>query len=81
MTLERAQELQRKWRKTGGATGLAARGESAFGPDIVDRKSALAWCAWCDRNGCYTDEDSMAEFGEIVSEEDAYRHVEHLLNG
>lgn len=32
--------------------------------DLDDRQSVIDWLCWNDHNGCYTDEDAVAEFGE-----------------
>lgn len=35
------------------------------------RLELIDWLCWNDRNGVYTDEDSLREFGEILSKERA----------
>lgn len=38
--------------------------------DTNSRESLIAWLCWNDRNGCYTDEDSIAEFGSPATLEE-----------
>lgn len=35
------------------------------------RLDLIKWLCWNDRNGVYKDEDSLQEFGNIVSKEEA----------
>lgn len=35
------------------------------------RQELISWLRWNDRNGVYSDEDSMSEFGNIVGKEEA----------
>lgn len=35
------------------------------------RLELIEWLSWNDRNGVYKDEDSLQEFGNIVSKEEA----------
>lgn len=35
------------------------------------RTSLIDWLCWNDRNGVYRDEESMREFGNILSKEEA----------
>ena len=35
------------------------------------RLDLIEWLSWNDRNGIYSDEDSMAEFGNVLSKEEA----------
>ncbi|PVX46177.1 hypothetical protein C8C85_2003 [Flavobacterium sp. 103] len=35
------------------------------------RLDLIEWLSWNDRNGVYRDEDSLQEFGNIVSKEEA----------
>lgn len=35
------------------------------------RTSLIDWLCWNDRNGVYKDEESMREFGNILSKEEA----------
>lgn len=35
------------------------------------RESLIEWLSWNDRNGVYKDEESLQEFGNIVSKEEA----------
>jgi hypothetical protein len=32
--------------------------------DDNDRESLIRWLVWNDPNGCYTDEDAIAEWGK-----------------
>ncbi|WP_457289626.1 hypothetical protein [Pedobacter sp. UYP24] len=36
----------------------------------MKRHEILEWLQWNDRNGIYTDEESMREFGNITSQEE-----------
>ena len=38
----------------------------------MSREQLIEWLCWNDRNGCYRDEESMAEFGVIMDEKEAY---------
>jgi hypothetical protein len=35
------------------------------------RLDLIEWLCWNDRNGVYKDEDSLAEFGNVLSKEEA----------
>jgi hypothetical protein len=35
------------------------------------RLDLIEWLSWNDRNGVYKDEDSLAEFGNVLSKEEA----------
>lgn len=35
------------------------------------RIDLIEWLSWNDRNGVYKDEDSLAEFGNVLSKEEA----------
>ncbi len=35
------------------------------------RLALIDWLSWNDKNGVYKDEDSLAEFGNILSKEEA----------
>lgn len=35
------------------------------------RQELIEWLSWNDRNGVYTDEDSMQEFNNILGKEEA----------
>lgn len=37
----------------------------------LSRLDLIDWLCWNDRNGVYRDEDSLREFGNIVSKEEA----------
>ncbi|MNR22804.1 hypothetical protein D3C85_1397790 [compost metagenome] len=43
------------------------------------RLDLIEWLCWNDRNGVYRDEDSLQEFGNTVSKEEAveiiFRHI------
>jgi hypothetical protein len=38
----------------------------------MNREELIGWLVWNDQNGVYRDEESLAEFGEILSKEEAY---------
>lgn len=38
--------------------------------DEVSREEIIAWLSWNDRNGIYTDKDSLTEFGYIMSKQE-----------
>ena len=38
------------------------------------REELIAFCVWNDRNGCYTDDECMHEFGSTMNT-DAYRTI------
>jgi hypothetical protein len=40
----------------------------------------IEWLSWNDRNGVYRDEDSLAEFGNILSKEEAIEIVTNQIN-
>lgn len=44
-----------------------------------DRSDLIEWLCWNDRNGVYRDEESLGEFGNICSKEEAIeiitRHI------
>jgi hypothetical protein len=39
------------------------------------REELIKWLSWNDRNGVYRDSESLAEFGNIVSKEEAIRII------
>ena len=38
----------------------------------MNREELIGWLVWNDQNGVYRDEESLAEFSEILSKEEAY---------
>lgn len=38
--------------------------------DILSRTDLIEWLMWNDRNGVYSDEASMREFGQVMSKEE-----------
>ena len=38
----------------------------------MSRTHLIEWLCWNDQNGVYRDEESLAEFGEILDKEEAY---------
>lgn len=38
---------------------------------IWSRSEVIEWLCWNDRNGIYSDEDSMGEFGTVICREEA----------
>ena len=47
--------------------------------DSCSRQTIINWLQWNDRNGIYTDEQSLKEFGNILSREEGieimYRQI------
>ncbi|HWZ15434.1 MAG TPA: hypothetical protein VNW95_09370 [Mucilaginibacter sp.] len=37
----------------------------------LSREDLIEWLVWNDRNGVYTDEDSLREFGAVMTREEA----------
>lgn len=44
------------------------------------RAELIEWLCWNDRNGVYTDEDSLREFGNILSKEKAIEIITEMIN-
>lgn len=45
------------------------------------RETIIKWLQWNDRNGIYTDEQSLKEFGNILSREEGIEIMtRHILN-
>ena len=45
--------------------------------NLWSRLDLIEWLSWNDRNGVYRDEDSLREFGNTVSKEEA---IEIIIN-
>lgn len=45
--------------------------------NLWSRLDLIEWLSWNDRNGIYRDEDSLREFGNTVSKEEA---IEIIIN-
>lgn len=43
------------------------------------RLELIGWLCWNDRNGVYTDEDSLREFGNILSKEKAIEIITEMI--
>lgn len=43
------------------------------------RAELIDWLCWNDRNGVYTDEDSLREFGNILSKERAIEIITEMI--
>ncbi|CAN1524159.1 hypothetical protein MCERE19_01169 [Spirosomataceae bacterium] len=43
------------------------------------REDLIAWLCWNDRNGVYKDEESLHEFGNIVSKEEAIEIINRQI--
>jgi hypothetical protein len=43
------------------------------------REAVLRWLQWNDPNGCYLDELCEPEFGDPLSEEDAWRLLDECM--
>jgi len=41
----------------------------------MTREQLIAWLKWNDHNGVYDDEQSLREFGEVITYENALEHV------
>ena len=37
----------------------------------ADRESIIGWLVWNDGNGCYSDEDHTAEWGRVMTRDEA----------
>lgn len=44
------------------------------------RSELIDWLCWNDRNGVYTDDDSLREFGNILSKERAIYIITEMIN-
>ena len=44
------------------------------------RAELIDWLCWNDRNGVYADEDSLREFGNILSKERAMWIITEMIN-
>lgn len=44
------------------------------------RADLIDWLCWNDRIGVYTDEDSLREFGNILSKERAIEIITEMIN-
>jgi hypothetical protein len=42
---------------------------------MQSREGLIKWLSWNDRNGVYNDEESLQEFGNKVSKEEAIRII------
>lgn len=43
------------------------------------RLELIDWLCWNDRNGVYTDEDSLREFGDILTKERAIKIITEMI--
>lgn len=43
------------------------------------RETIINWLQWNDRNGIYTDEQSLKEFGKILSREEGIEIMTHQI--
>jgi hypothetical protein len=43
------------------------------------RLDLIKWLCWNDRNGVYTDKDSLQEFGNVVSKEEAIEIISRQI--
>lgn len=43
------------------------------------RIELIDWLCWNDRNGVYTDEDSLREFGDILTKERAIEIIKDMI--
>lgn len=61
---------------------MKLRGDELFNEiNSWSRLDLIDWLSWNDRNGVYKDEDSLAEFGNILSKEEAIEIItRQILN-
>lgn len=45
------------------------------------RNEMIDWLCWNDRNGVYTDEDSLAEIGHVLSREEGIEIITCQIRG
>ena len=43
------------------------------------RLELIDWLCWNDRNGVYTDEDSLGEFGDVLTKERAIEIITDMI--
>lgn len=43
------------------------------------RLELIDWLSWNDRNGVYSDEDSLREFGDILTKERAIKIITEMI--
>ena len=48
--------------------------------DSWSRLDLIEWLSWNDRNGVYKDDESLAEFGDILSKEVAIEVMTRQIN-
>ena len=63
-------------------TIMELRGDVLFNElNSWSRLDLIEWLSWNDRNGVYKDEESLAEFNNILSKEEAIEIMKrHILN-
>jgi hypothetical protein len=59
---------------------MSMRGTTSDDLDILTREELIEWLCWNDRNGCYRDDETIAEFGEILPYEEAYWIAKRQIN-
>jgi hypothetical protein len=47
----------------------------------LSREELIEWLCWNDRNGCYRDDQSISEMGQIMTYEEAYETALGQING
>ena len=48
-------------------------------PDNPTREQLIDWLCWDDRNGCYSDEDCIAEWGEPMTFDETIEHFTTII--
>ena len=61
--------------RTHGGAGAMEVYENENEVRALTRAECISWLCYNDRNGCYTDSDCLAEFGEVMTLDDAHENV------
>ena len=60
---------------------MELKGEELYGKlNSWSRLELIDWLCWNDRNGVYTDEDSLREFGNVLTKEQAIEIITEQIN-
>lgn len=49
--------------------------------EMVTRNEVISWLSWNDKNGVYKDTQSLKEFGNILSKQDAIEIMGRQIEG
>lgn len=49
--------------------------------EMVTRNEVISWLSWNDKNGVYKDTQSLKEFGNILSKQDAIEIMRRQIEG